>query len=151
MSSSDGNTMTCVRFRGGPAPPRSVGEDRNPGASIAAHLLRELPAHGIQVEGVEDVEYAHEIRCTLEGRTYEVMVSFDWTTGQWWEVFYAPSLSAFDKLRGRSESVTMRRLSTALHAALSRLPGMGEMRWFAEYADPADGPYAPTPDAVSTR
>lgn len=146
MLNRDAKAMTCVRFRGGPTPPRSVGEDRNPGADIAAHLGRELPAHDVVVERIEDIQYAHEVSCTIDGRTYGVTVSFDWNSGEWWEVFYGPSLSAFDKLRGRSEVVTMRKLSAAIHAVLLALPRIGEMRWYEEYAEAVDGDHASTPE-----
>jgi hypothetical protein len=139
--------MTCVRFRGGFTPPRSVGEDRNPGGEIAAHLGRELPIHEVTVGGIRDVEYAHEVSCTIDGRTYEVMVSFDWISKEWWEVFYGPSLSAFDRLRGRAEVGTMRRLSAAIYAVLTALPGIDEIRWYADYAEAVDGDYAPTPES----
>ncbi len=139
--------MTCVRFRGGFTPPRSVGEDRNPGADIAAHLGRELPAHDIKIGSMKDIEYAHEVACTIDGRTYDVTVSFDWTSGEWWEIFYGSSLSAFDRLRGRSDVGTMRRLSAAIYAVLTALPGIGEMRWYADYAEALDGDYAPTPES----
>lgn len=147
MLNRDAKAMTCVRFRGGPTPPRSVGEDRNPGGDIAAHLVRELPAHEVTVGGIKDIQYAHEVACTIDGRTYEVTVSFDWSSGEWWEVFYGPSLSAFDRLRGRSEVGTMRRLSAAIYAVLTALPGIGEMRWYVDYAEALDGDYAPMPDA----
>ena len=144
---SDAKAMTCVLFRGGPTPPRSPGEDRNPGGTIASHLSRELLAHEIKVGIVQDIEYAHEVPCTIDGRTYSVLVSFDWSTGEWWEVFYGPSLSAFDRLRGRSEQKTMRKLSAAIYAVLKALPGIGEMRWYLEYADSLDGEYAPAPES----
>jgi hypothetical protein len=147
MLNSDVKAMTCVRFRGGPTPPRSVGEDRNPGAEIGAYLGRELQAHDVKVESIKDIQYAHEVSCTIDARTYAVTVSFDWSSGEWWEVFYGPSLSAFDRLRGRSEVQTMRKLSAAIYAVLKALPGIGEMRWYADYASSFDGEYAATPES----
>lgn len=147
MSNQNAKPMTCVRFRGGPTPPRSVGEDRNPGADIAAYLSRELPTHGVTVERALDVEYAHEVWCTIDGRTYAVMVSFDWNSKEWWEVFYGPSLSAFDRLRGRTEVPTMSKLSAAIHAVLTMLHGIVEIRWYLDYAHALDGEYASTPES----
>lgn len=147
MSNQDVKAMTCVRFRGGPTPPRSVGEDRNPGADIAAHLKRHLPKHGVTLEEAYDAEFAHELWCTVEGRTYAVMVSFDWNSKEWWEVFYGPSLSAFERMRGRTEVRAMQRLSAVIHAVLTALPGIGEMRWYRSYAESLDGEYAATPES----
>jgi hypothetical protein len=147
MSNTEAKPMTCVRFRGGPTPPRSVGEDRNPGAEIAAYLSRELPTHGVTVERVQDVEYAHEVWCTVDGRTYAVMVSFDWNSKEWWEIFYGPSLSAFDRLRRRTEVPTMSKLSAAIHAVLTMLPRIGEVRWYLNYAHALDGEHAATPES----
>jgi hypothetical protein len=149
MSNHETKPMTCVRFRGGPTPPRSVGEDRNPGADIAAHLGRELPVHSVHVESIHDIQHAHEVWCTVDGRTYSVVVSFDWNSKEWWEVFYGPSLSAFDRLRGRTEVPTMRKLSAAIHAVLTILPRIGEIRWYTNYAESLDGDYASTPESPS--
>jgi hypothetical protein len=74
--------MRCVRFRGGPTPPRSVAENRNPGADIAAHLSRGLPAHDVVVRGVKDIEYAHELSCTVDNRVYAV------SSIHWYEQLY---------------------------------------------------------------
>ncbi len=140
-------TMTCARFRGGPTPPSSPDENRNPGAEIVTHLQRELLKYGVGIETVKNIQYAHEIVCNVDVRTYEVVVSLDWNSG-WWEVFYGPSLSAFDKLRRRTEDDTMEKLSRALHESILSLRGVTEIRWYPNYGAALESDYAPAPMAA---
>jgi hypothetical protein len=135
-----------VRFRGGPTPPTSPGQDPNPGIEIVRHLAAELPGLGIPVLSTEDVEYAHQIRCEVDGKSYELMVGYDWVAGDWWEVFYAPRLPWWKRILGQSEEGEMRALTSALATALGRLPGVGEMRWYEAYGAGVRASYSATPE-----
>ncbi len=139
--------MTCMRFRGGLTPPNSPDENRNPGHEIVAHLERELLKYGVGVGAIKNIQYAHEIECNVDTRTYSVIVSLDWNHG-WWEVFYGPSLSAFDRLRKRTEDDTMEKLSRGIHESILSLRGVIEVRWYENYASALESDYASAPDAA---
>ena len=138
---------TCARFTGGPTPPTSPRENQNPGAEIVKHLVDQLPRLGVAVRGVEDIEYAHEIRCVVADRTYVVTVAYDWVTKGWWEVSYWRQLSWIRRLLGASESDQMRVLTLALASALDRLPNIGEVRWYPEPRVTPSGEYTLRPQA----
>lgn len=123
---------TCARFTGGPAPPNSPDENANPGVEIVAHLVDRLPPLGVSVLGVQDIEYAHELRCAVAERTYLVTVAYDWVAKGWWEVSYQRRLSWIRRLVGATEDADMRTLTSAIAAALDCLPGIGEVRWHPE-------------------
>jgi hypothetical protein len=135
-----------VRFRGGPTPPSSPDENPNPGIEVREHLVAELPALGVTVLGTEDIEFAHEIRCEVEGQRYAVTVGYDWVTGGWWEIFYAPRLSWVKRLLGQREDAEMRALTRALAAALARLPGIAEVRWYEAYGARVDARHTTSPE-----
>jgi hypothetical protein len=99
------------------------------------------------VHGSEDIEYAHEIRCEVDGKPYEITVGYDWVTGDWWEVFYSPRLSWLKRALGQSEEAEMRTLTLAIATALGRLPGIGEMRWYRAYGAGARSSYSGTPES----
>jgi hypothetical protein len=138
---------TCVRFTGGPTSPATPKEEPNPGDEIVAHLVACLPRAGIAVRKVADIEYAHEIECEVSGKTYKVLVGFDWITQRWWEVFYRPRLSWVSRLLGRSEFDEMRSLTRALAVAIGELPGLSEARWYTSYNVRVSGRYALSPEA----
>jgi hypothetical protein len=123
-----------VRFSGGPAVPTVPGEVPSPGVPIVAHLVGLLPALGVKILKEEDVEYAHELQCQVGARVYKVCVSYDWVEGGWWEVFWAPTLSFFQRLRGQSEEQDLSRLASAVCEALNSLPGIQERRWYPSYS-----------------
>ena len=137
---------TSVRFSGGPTPPKSPSEDSNPGRAIVAHVVQHLPRFGVVIIGTADLEYAHEIRCLVAGKPYSVMVSYDWLTPGWWEVFYAPRLSLVKRLLGATEDTEMRALTQALAGALDSLPGIGETRWYREYGVSASRGFSLRPE-----
>jgi hypothetical protein len=137
------NISTYVRFTGGPAPPRSVAENPNPGAELVDHLVAHLPGGGIVVRDAEDVEYAHEVHCLVLGKPYTVMVGYDWVTGDWWQVFYSRRLSWVKRLFGVSEDEEMRLLTSALATALDCLPRLREARWYRTFrGSPPRGDYS---------
>jgi hypothetical protein len=86
------------------------------------HLVDQLPRLGVAVRGVEDIEYAHEIRCVVADRTYVVTVAYDWVTKGWWEVSYWRQLSWIRRLLGASESDQTRALTLARE-------GKGSAEW----------------------
>jgi hypothetical protein len=47
-----------------------------------------------------------------------------------WEVFWAPTLGFFQRLRGQSEDDELRGLALAISRALDSLPGIQERRWY---------------------
>ncbi len=122
-----------VRFSGGPAVPTVPGEMPSPGEPIVEHLLRLLPTAGVEVLSHEDVQYAHELRCQVGARVYEVCVSYDGVQQGWWEVFWAPTLGFVRRLLGQSEDDELRRLALAVSQALDSLPGIQERRWYPSY------------------
>jgi hypothetical protein len=105
----------------------------SPGEPIVQHLRNALPTLGVEVLHHEDVEYAHELRCQLSGRTYVLSVSYDWVQQGWWEVFWEPTLGFFRRLLGQSEQEELRRLAVAISQALDSLPGIQERRWYPQY------------------
>lgn len=123
---------TCARFTGGPRPPLSPTDDLNPGAEIVQHLVQQFPRMGVDVDGVEDIQYARELRCCVSGTTYIVTVSYDWVTRGWWEIAYTCKSSWLRRLFGASDEDRMRRLTFAIAAALDCLPNVGEVRWYPE-------------------
>ncbi len=127
-------SSTSVRFSGGPAVPTAPGQMPSPGEPIVEHLLATLPTCGVLVLGHEDIEYAHELRCQVGQRVYEVCVSYDWVQQGWWEVFWAPTLGFFGRLLGRTEEEELRRLALAVSQSLDSLPGIRERRWYPTYA-----------------
>jgi hypothetical protein len=132
---------SCVRFTRGAIPRPSLRKDPNPGSDIAAHLVQELPRHDILVEQSTDIEFAHELLCQVDGRQYTLLVSYDWITEKWWEIFYSPTLSWFQRLLGQSETGQMTRLSLAIQEAINTLPGVIERRWYKDYGVSAEGPH----------
>jgi hypothetical protein len=106
----------------------------SPGEPIVAHLVRVLPTLGVEVRKHDDIEYAHELHCQVGVRVYKVCVSYDWVKEGWWEVFWAPTLGLFQRLRGRSENEELRRLALAVSQALDALPGIQERRWYPSYS-----------------
>jgi len=131
-----------LRFSGGPPTPTVPGLTPSPGEAIIAHLKATLPAFGVRVLGHEDVEYAHELKCTVHARTYCVSVSYDWVSAGWWEVFWNPVIGLIGKLRGQSEDEELRCLATAVSQSLDSLPGILERRWYKAYGVGV-GPEAP--------
>ncbi len=125
---------TSVRFAGGPAVPTVPGQMPSPGEPIVKHLAGVLPTLGVVVLKHEDAQYAHELQCQVGARVYNVCVSYDWVQGGWWEVFWAPTLGFFQRLRGQSEDEELRRLALAVSQALNSLPGIQERRWYSSYS-----------------
>jgi hypothetical protein len=136
---------TYVRFTGGPETPGKPGESPSPGGEIVRHLVATLPALGVAVGNPEDIQYAHELPCTVHGKSYALLVSYDWVIDGWWEIFYCPRLSWIQRLFGSSEQEEMRALTAALDSAVGRLPGLGEVRWYPTY-NPAGSNYRHRPE-----
>lgn len=102
--------------------------------------MRELPRHGVVAEGLRDVQFGHELTCTIDQRRYDVLISFDWVTNVWWEVMFAPTLSWIARLFGGDEEDEMRRLGLGIHRSLMALPDIIEIRWYSHLRIPPDGP-----------
>jgi hypothetical protein len=141
------STSRYVRILGGPETPAKPAQvDPSPGGPIVEHLVAVLPTLGIDVIGHEDIQYAHELRCRVHGRPYSLLVSYDWVTGTWWEVFWPRTVGFFSRLLGRSEESELRTLALGVDEALESLPGIREKRWYGRYGTVTDNtPYAAHP------
>jgi hypothetical protein len=122
-----------VRFSGGPAVPTKPALDPSPGREIVAHLTGTLPGLGVQVTGSRDIQYAHELDCLVGTRPYSVLVSYDWVSEGWWEVFWSSTIGLLGKLFGQTEENELSTLATAVEHSLASLPNIQERRWYRKY------------------
>ena len=137
---------TYCRFTGALKYPNSPEEDSNPGIEIVEHLKTVLPQYGVSVRRSEDIEFAFQIDCEVEQKLYEVMVSYDWNDVGWWEISYMPSLSWWDRLFGKTETIEMIKLTEAISKSIQSLPGVSETRWYGAYDPNNTENYSVTPE-----
>lgn len=129
---------TIARFRGGfPEPTEAEGpgvlEERL--TPVAEWLHDHLQAEGLEVEALEWFDFEYQVVCRVDGRAYEVGVSFDSLSWSWFEIHYARTLGFLARLVGRDECRQMVRLSETVDRGLRALEGVTDVRWYDDVAD----------------
>ena len=137
---------TCVKFKGGfPMPTEIVPA---PGKDLTAHILGCFRKQGIQASDPEELEYGNTIRCTINKCVYEVEVSFDWITYEWWDVMYTPTVGLFARLFGASEVHEMQLLTRVIDSAIREIKGISDIRWYTSFPTDPENSYSPIPVGI---
>ena len=139
---------TVALFKGGFAEPTekegpTVLEDRL--RPPADWLREELRSAGLAVGPSDWIDYAYELSCTVNDRTYEVEVSYDFLTWDWFEITYGPTIGFFSKLLGRDESAELTVLSQAIDRSLKRHESITEVRWYTRMPTDPDVGFTHSP------
>lgn len=137
---------TYCRFTCGVPVVASLDENPNPGIEIATVLKKQLPLFEVEVLSIEDIQFAHQVDCVVDGNQYEIVVSYDWTAPGWWEIFYTRRLSWLQRFLGKSEDAEMRILTAGISKAVAAMPGLSELRWYATYDPNNKENFALTPE-----
>jgi hypothetical protein len=137
---------TCVKFKGGY--PMLTEVELAPGRELTAHIVSSFRKQGIQTYDSTEHEIGNTIKCTIEKRKYEVEVSFDWVTNEWWEVMYTPTLGLITRLFGGNEANEMQLLTKAIAKAIKEIRGIYEIRWYSEFPNNPDKNYTIMPMVI---
>jgi hypothetical protein len=142
------HVRTIARFQGGFQAPTeaegpSVLEERL--RPVAEWLHGHLAAEGIDAEPPEWFDFEYQVLCRVDGRVYELGVSFDYLGWSWFELGYARTLGFLGRLVGRDESKQMSRLSEAVDRGLRALDGVTEVRWYDQLTEDPGRGFSPHP------
>lgn len=137
---------TVCRFKGGfltPTAQENIEQHKQTLTDVSDYFCWGLQSK-FKIESHQWCDYEYIIVVNVDTVAYEVSVSYDFVSFEWFEVSYQPNYGFFAKLFGKNEILQMKNLSNEIHTLLDAKKGVTSIRWYSTYSH-SDKSFTKTP------